>query len=162
VSTVSTVILLVSAAALAGLWSGLLLTVTKLLHPMFTGRDARGFAEDLGRFLPIARRSPTNYVLVLGMVITAVAALVAVWDRPGDAVFVLVATGLVLVVIGAVLVSRYLAEPNYDVILGWDPAAPPTDWRVAQRRYVCLNWIRGAFVWSAFGCFLAAICVEVA
>lgn len=32
---------------------------------MFATGDGAGFATDLGRFLPIARRSPTNYVLVM-------------------------------------------------------------------------------------------------
>lgn len=49
----------------AGLWSGLLLTLTTILHPMFATGDGAWFATGLGRFLPIARRSPTNYLLVM-------------------------------------------------------------------------------------------------
>ena len=51
--------LLASVVATA-LWSGLLLTLTTLLHPLYVGRDAAGFARDMHRFLPVARRSPTN------------------------------------------------------------------------------------------------------
>jgi hypothetical protein len=49
-----------------GLWSGLLLTLTltTILHPLYAPQEAGGFATDMPRFLPIARRSPTNYVLV--------------------------------------------------------------------------------------------------
>lgn len=38
----------------AGLWSGLLLTVTTILHPMYARQDASAFAADMRRFLPIA------------------------------------------------------------------------------------------------------------
>lgn len=57
------------AVVCAGLWSGLLLTLTTILHPMYAALDGRGFASALGRFLPIARRSSTNYVLVGGLVV---------------------------------------------------------------------------------------------
>lgn len=139
-----------------GLWSGLLLTLTTILHPMFAARDGVGFAADLRRFLPIARRSPTNYVLVIGLVVAPAAALIGLWDQPGEAPFVLTAIGLTLTVAGPLLVSRYLAEPSYDVILGWDPDAIPADWQVTRRRYFALNWVRGVLTWTAFGLFLAA------
>jgi hypothetical protein len=52
--------------------------------------------------------------------------------------------------------SRFLAEPNYEVILDWDPSQPAEEMRAARRRYFALNWARGACTWAAFGCFLAA------
>ena len=140
----------------AGLWSGLLLTLTTILHPMYADRDGAGFATDLARFLPIARRSPTNYLLVAGLVVAPIGALIGLRDEPTGLPFVLTALGLVLTVTGPLLVSRYGAEPNYDVILGWDPAALPTDWRAARRRYFAINWIRAGFTWAAFALFLAA------
>ena len=77
----------------AGLWSGLLLTLTTILHPLYTARDGAGFATDLGRFLPVARRSPTNYALVIGLVVAPVLALVGLRDDPTGAPFVLTALG---------------------------------------------------------------------
>jgi hypothetical protein len=59
-----------------GLWSGLLLTLTTILHPLFAARGPIGFTEDMRRFLPIARRSPTNYVLVLALIASPVIALI--------------------------------------------------------------------------------------
>jgi hypothetical protein len=56
---------LLAAVVATALWSGLLLTLTTILHPLYVRRDAAGFARDMHRFLPIARRSPTNYVLVV-------------------------------------------------------------------------------------------------
>ena len=140
----------------AGLWSGLMLTLTTILHPMFATPDGGRFAADLGRFLPIARTSPTNYVLVIGLVVAPAVALVGLWDDPGGTPFVLTALGLGLTVAGPLLVSRFGAEPNYDVILSWDPAAMPADWRGVQRRWLALNWIRGALTWTAFALFLTA------
>jgi uncharacterized membrane protein len=140
----------------AGLCSGLLLTLTTILHPVYTSRDASGFAADLGRFLPVARHSPTNYALVIGLVVAPVLALVGLRDDPTGAPFVLTALGLVLTITGPLLVSRLFSEPNYDVILGWDPADVPADWQDVRRRWITLNWVRAACTWVAFALFLAA------
>ena len=154
---------LAATITFVGLWSGLLLTITTLLHPMFRAGTDRDLRLDLGRFLPVARRAPTNYVLVVGMVLAPVASLITLRDRTTSATFVLVAIGLALVLIGAVAISRWVAEPNYDVLLGWDPATPlPNGWARARRRYFRCNWLRGAFVWTAFACFVVATASEVA
>jgi hypothetical protein len=50
----------------------------------------------------------------------------------------------------------YIAEPNYELMLAWDPGAMPADWEARRRRYFALNWIRAAATWVAFGLFLAA------
>ena len=139
-----------------GLWSGLLLTLTTLLHPMYEPRDGRGFAEDMRRFLPIARRSPTNYILVVLLLVAPVVALVGLWSQHTGAPFVLTAVGLALTVVGPLVTSRYAAEPDYEIILAWDPGAVPREWTVARGRYFRLNWIRAALTWSAFAVFVAA------
>jgi hypothetical protein len=146
----------------AGLWSGLLLTLTTILHPLYAPQDGRGFATDMRRFLPIARRSPTNYVLVGGLLVAPVVALIGLRQEPTGAPFVLTAVGLATTVGGPLLTSRFLAEPNYEVILGWDPEAVPADWRVARARYFRLNWIRAGLTWLAFALFLAAAYVHLA
>ena len=141
---------------LAGLWSGLLLAVISLLHPLYAAQDGGAFAAELQRFLPIARRSPTNWVAVIGLVLAPAAALYALRDDPSGASFVLTALGLACTITGPLLVSRFLAEPNYAVILGWNPAAMPAGWQAVRRRYFRWNWVRGVFTWAAFGLFLAA------
>jgi hypothetical protein len=140
----------------AALWSGLLLTLTTILHPMFAARDAAGFTEDMRRFLPIARRSPTNYVLVVALILSPIVALVGLWDQVGSAPFILTSAGLAATVTGPLLMSSLLAEPNYAVILSWDPAAVPEDWGIARRRYFRLNWIRGVLTWLALTLFVVA------
>jgi hypothetical protein len=147
-------LLLLLCVLLAGLWSGLLLTVTTLLHPMFRAMDGRRFALEMERFLPIAQRSPTNWILVVGLLLAPVASLVAL--RDGTTAFVLTAVGLAACVAGPLLVSRFLAEPNYAVILAWDPEAMPADWTRTRRLYFRLNWVRALATWSAFGLFAAA------
>jgi len=84
---------------------------------MYRRQDGSGFAEDMRRFLPIARRSPTNYVLVVALLIAPSVALVGLRGQPAGASFILTAAGLAAIIVGPVLTSRYLAEPNYDVIL---------------------------------------------
>jgi len=140
----------------AGLWSGLLLTLTTILHPMYAAQPVGGFARDMRRFLPIARRSPTNYILVCALFLTPIVALVGLRGDPSGAPFILTAAGLAATVSGPLLTSKFLAEPNYEVILGWDPDAVPSDWPVARERYFRLNWIRAVLTWIAFALFLAA------
>ena len=140
----------------AGLWSGLLLTLTTILHPMFAQRDGDGFLADMRRFLPIARRSPTNYVLVLALIGAPILALIGLGDMPGSAPFVLTAVGLGATVAGPLLTSALLAEPNYAVILGWRPGALPPNWRAVRTRYYLLNWIRAVLTWTALAAFLTA------
>jgi hypothetical protein len=138
------------------LWSGLLLTLTTILHPMFASRSAAGFTEDMRRFLPIARKSPTNYVLVVALVASPVVALVGLRSEAGSAPFVLTAAGLAATVAGPLLASIRLAEPNYAVIMSWDPDAVPADWQTTRARYCRFNWIRAALTWLALVLFTAA------
>src|ERR1051326_1578947 len=126
----------------AGLWSGLLLTLTTILHPMFASSEAGSFAEDMRRFLPIARRAPVNYFLVVMLVAAPILALIGLRGEPASAPFILTAAGLAATIGGPLLTSRYLAEPNYRIILSWDPTAVPGDWRIARDRYFRLNWIQ--------------------
>ena len=146
----------------AALWSGLLLTLTTSLHPMYKAQEASGFADDMRRFLPVARRSPTNYILVLALLIAPIISLVGLWDQPRSAPFILTAIGYAAIVVGPLLTSRFMAEPNYDVILAWDPEAVPSDWLAVRRKYFRLNWLRGALTWSALGLFVAATYVYIA
>jgi hypothetical protein len=145
------------SVAAAGLWSGLLLTITTILHPMFAAGDGRAFSLDMRRFLPIARSAPVNYVLVVLLVLAPVVALIGLRDDVRSAPFVLTAAGLVSTVTGPLLMSRLLAEPNYAVILGWDPDAVPGDWQRTRTRYFALNWLRGALTWLAFVLFAVAM-----
>ncbi|GAA4739366.1 hypothetical protein [Actinomycetospora chibensis] len=147
---------LIASVVATALWSGLLLMLTTVLHPLYARRDAVGFARDMHRFLPIARRSPTNYLLVVAMIVAPVVALVGLWPPPPGVPFVLTALGLALIVAGPLLTSRFGAEPNYAVILAWDPEAPPSDWREVRARYLRLNWIRGAATWTALALFVVA------
>jgi hypothetical protein len=135
---------LVASVVFSGLWSGLLAMLTLVMHPMLAQMDGPEFARFLRAFLPTARHAPINYVAVLGMIVAPVVALVGLADDPGQAPFILAAIGLVLTVAGPLLVSNRLAEPNYDVMLAWDPTAMPADWQAKRSRYFALNWIRAA------------------
>jgi hypothetical protein len=148
---------LAACVVFSGLWSGLLAMLTLVMHPMLAAMNGRDFALFLRAFLPSARNAWFNYAAVIGMIVAPIVALVALGDDPGDATFVLVAIGLVLTVTGPLLVSNRLAEPNYDVLLAWDPEAIPAHWEAGRRRYFALNWVRAAATWTAFALFLAAL-----
>jgi hypothetical protein len=158
----STEIFLTISVVAAGLWSGLLLTLTTILHPMFASRDDAGLSEDLHRFLPVARKSPTNYVLVAFLVLAPVASVVSLWSDFGSTAFVLAAVGTALTLIGPLAMSSQLAEPNYDVLLAWEGGQEPAEWPQARQKYFLYNWLRAGITWVAFACFIAATAVYVA
>jgi hypothetical protein len=149
-------IALLATVVAVALWAGLLLMLTTILHPVYLGQDASGFAEGMSRFLPIARRSPTNDALIAGIVLGPVVALVGLAPGPVGAPLVLTAVGLALVVAGPLLTSRLGAEPDDDVVLAWDPAAPPPDWLTARARWVHLNRLRATATRIALVLFVLA------
>jgi hypothetical protein len=150
---------LVASVVFTGLWSGLLLMLTTVLHPVMESMDGRGFARFLHQFLPPARKAVSNYVAVLGMLFASLIALVALASGSGGTPLALTAIGFALVVAGPLLVSNRLAEPLYDVMLAWDQDAPPADWEATRAHYFAINWIRSGCTWAAFGLFLAALVV---
>jgi hypothetical protein len=86
------------------------------------------------------------------------------WACGGDftaAPFLLTAFGLAATIAGPLLTSSLYAEPNYEVILSWDPQAVPEDWRIARARWLRLNWIRTALTLLALVLFSAATYLHV-
>jgi hypothetical protein len=147
---------LVACVVFAGLWSGLLAMLTLVMHPMLRDMSGSDFDRFLQSFLPHARKAPFNYIEVIGMLAAPVVALFALGTSAGTP-FVLTAIGLVLTVGGPLLVSNRLAEPNYDVMLAWNPDALPAGWEKVRTRYFTYNWLRFGATWAAFALFLAAL-----
>ena len=148
---------LAAAVVFSGLWSGLLATLTLLMHPMLKAMDGRGFENFMRAFLRVGRKSWFNYACALGMAIAPIIALVILWDDRGSTPFVLTAIGLAFVVFGVYVVSNVWKEPHYDVILSWEPDAMPADWQAGRRKYFTINWIQATATWTAFGPFLGAL-----
>jgi hypothetical protein len=147
---------LIASVVFSGVWSGLLAMLTMVMHPMLARMDGAEFTRFLQAFLPVARQAPINYAAIAGMVVSPVVALLTIDDR-GGAAFLLTAIGLGLTIAGPLLVSNRLAEPNYDVMLAWEPDRIPAGWEAIRRKYFALNWVRAAATWVAFGLFLAAL-----
>jgi hypothetical protein len=148
---------LAASVVFSGLWSGLLGTLTTILHPMLGAMGGRDFRNFMGAFLGFARKAWFNYVCAIGMGVAPIVALVTLWDDPGSTSFLLTAIGLGSVIFGVYIVSNVWKEPHYDVMLAWDPEAMPADWEAGQRRYFAINWIQAAATWSAFALFLVAL-----
>jgi hypothetical protein len=147
---------LVASVVFTGLFSGLYGMLNLIFHQVMGAMDGPEFARFLRRFLTVARKSPFNYVVVIGMIVAPAVALIAM-DDAGSTPFVLTAIGLVLTLGGNAAVSNRIAEPNYDRMLAWDPDRMPEDWQEVRRFYFRLNWIRAISTWTAFGLFLAAL-----
>ena len=75
----------------------------------------------------------------------------------GSPELVLTLLGLHTFWCGPILTSRFLVEPIYDVFLGWQPDAPPTDWRTTRNRYFRFNVVRSIGSVLAFVCFVVAL-----
>jgi hypothetical protein len=86
---------------------------------------------------------------------------VADWALLASVVFSGLWSGLLAMLV--LILHRMLAGTDgpgfahFDVMLAWDPAAPPAGWEAARRRYFALDWIRAAATWIAFALFLAAL-----
>jgi hypothetical protein len=147
---------LLASVVLTGLFSGLYGMLNFILHQVMRVMDGPEFARFLRGFLAVARKSPFNYVVVIGMVLAPAVALIAT-DDASSTRFVLTAIGLALTLGGNAVVSNRIAEPTYDRMLAWDPDRMPAEWEEVRRYYFKLNWIRAASTWAAFALFLAAL-----
>ena len=128
-----------------------------VMHPMLAPMNGADFERFLRAFLPVARKAWFNYVCAIGMAVAPTVALVSLRDDASSIPFVLTAIGLAIVIVGVYVVSNVWKEPLYDVMLAWDPAAMPTGWRAARRRYFAINWIQTAVTWTVFALFLVAL-----
>ena len=130
------------------------------MRPMLAamnGRDFRNFMEEFLRFAGHSSGKVYNLAWSLVMAIGPIVALALLWDDPGSTSFILTAIGLGIVLVGIWLVSNVWKTPTYNVILSWDPAAPPADWEAVRQRYFRINWIQLAVTWAAFALFLVAL-----
>jgi hypothetical protein len=134
-----------------------LVAVVALLQQTLKPLSASEFATVMRHFLPVARKAPANYALVLTPLLLPPVALALAWDQVASPWFSLTLVGWLSFVFGPFLTSRFGAEPLYDVILGWPAQAPPADWQTIRERYFRLNLVRLIGSGSAFLLFLLAI-----
>ena len=145
---------------LSGLASGLLGMLCMIMRPLLATMDGPGFRNWMETFLQFAGKSwgkAYNFAWSIGMTIGPIVALVLLWEDPGSTSFMLTAIGLAVVIVGVLIVSNLWKTPTYNVILAWDPAAMPADWRVGRQRYFTINWIQLVTTWSAFTLFVLAL-----
>jgi hypothetical protein len=141
----------------SGLFSGLLVAVLALLQQILKGLSGREFTVVMQRFLPLARRAPVNYTLVLTSVVAPLTALLLGIGPIGSPRFVLTLAGMLVFLLNPLLTSTFAAEPLYNVILGWHPATPPADWERSRERYFRVNWLRLSGSLLSFLLLLAAL-----
>ncbi|MFP2904717.1 hypothetical protein ACLESD_06605 [Pyxidicoccus sp. 3LFB2] len=141
----------------SGLFSGLLAAVLFLLQKLLKGLTGAEFTVVMQRFLPVARKAPVNQVLVVVSMVAPVLALVLGRGQLGSARFLLILVGALVFVAGTFAVSRYAAEPLYDVILAWDARALPGDWLAVRQRYFRINQVRLVSSSLAFLLLLLAV-----
>lgn len=149
-------ILLGLSVIAAGLFTGLLVAVVALLQQTLKPLSASEFTTVMRHFLPIARKAPVNYALVLTPMLAPPVALALAWEQITSPLFSLTLAGWLAFLLGPFFTSRFGAEPLYDVILAWSVQSPPADWRVFRERYFRLNLIRLIGSSLAFLFFLLA------
>jgi hypothetical protein len=148
---------LLGAAVLStGLFTGLLMTVLFLFERALRDLSGPEFALVMQRFLKITRTHPLNYAMVLISGLAPIAVLVMLRYNPDSFAFLLTTAGLIAFWCGPILTSRFVAQPVYGVLLGWETDAPPQDWLEARDRYFRANVVRGLGSAAAFVCFVIA------
>jgi hypothetical protein len=139
-----------------GLFTGLLMTVLFFFERALRDLSGSEFALVMQSFLKITRTHPLNYAMVLISGLAPAAVLVMLRENPGSPAFVLTAAGLLAFWCGSILPSTFIAQPLYEVFMGWEIDAPPQDWREARDRYFRVNVLRGLGSAVAFVCFVIA------
>jgi uncharacterized membrane protein len=150
-------IILIVAVISTGLFTGLLMTILAFFQKALKALTASEFTLVVHRFLGVVRTRPLNYGLVTTSMLAPIAALFMLRESAGGPTFVLVLAGWMAFGVGTVFVSRFFAEPIYDVFLSWKTQSPPEDWREARDRYFRLNVIRGLGSGTAFVLFLVSL-----
>ena len=141
-----------------GLFTGLLMTVVFFFQKALRDLSGPQFALVMQRFLAITRTHPLNYAMTLISGFVPIVTLIMLRQQLGSGAFLFTLGGLLAFWGGIILTSRYVAEPLYDVFVGWDADAPPDDWRRARERYFRLNnAIRGPCSAVAFICYVVAL-----
>lgn len=154
----TTIYLLLGLSIIAsGLFTGLLTAVVALLQQTLKPLSASEFTTVMRHFLPIARKAPVNYALVLTPMLVPPVVLVLAWDQMANPLFGLTLVGWLAFLFGPFLTSRFGAEPLYDIILSWPVQSPPADWQIFRERYFRLNLIRLIGSSLAFLLFLGAL-----
>ncbi len=144
----------------SGLSAGFLGALCTIIRPMQAAMDGRGFRNFMEAFLRYADHGQGqvyNLAWAAVPVVGSIVALVLLWDDPGSTSFILTAIGLGVVLLGIWLVSNAWKTPTYNLILSWDPEAPPADWEAGRQRYFAINWIQMVVTWAAFALFLVAL-----
>src|ERR1051326_493689 len=126
---------------------------TSFVLTAMEGPDFRSFMTAFLRYADHGLGKVYNYAWSLGMSVGPAPALVFLWEDRGSTSFVLTAIGVGVVLVGVYVVSNVWKEPEYKVILGWNPDALPADWREGRRRYFAINWIQLAATWTAMALF---------
>jgi len=151
---------LVASVFLSGLAAGLLGMLSTIMRPMMAAMEGRDFRSFMAAFLRYADHGlgkAYNYAWSLGMSIGPAVALVFLWDDRGSTSFVLTAIGLGVVLVGVYAVSNVWKEPEYKVILEWNPDSLPSTWQADRERYFAINWIQLGTTWTALALFLVAL-----
>jgi uncharacterized membrane protein len=150
--------LMVITVLSTGLFTGLLMTVVFFFQKALRDLSGPQFALVMQRFLAITRTHPLNYAITLISGFVPIVTLIMLRQHLGSGAFLFTLGGLLAFWGGIILTSRYVAEPLYDVFVGWDADAPPYDWQRARERYFRLNnAIRRPCSAVAFICFVVAL-----
>ncbi|HEX2907655.1 MAG TPA: anthrone oxygenase family protein [Phototrophicaceae bacterium] len=154
-------VLLALATLTSGIFTGLIFTMLDVMQPILNQQSGAEYTALMQNIISSGRRSRVVLVSLLGTILIALAALVLmVSQNQIKLAFWLTLAGWLAFVVGALGISRFAAEPLYDVIMGWKPSAPPADWPQYRQRWYQLNLMRGTGALAAFVLFLVALLVR--
>lgn len=137
-----------------GLFTGLLLTMMFIFQPVLNQLSATEYAEQMQRFLQVARRAPLNIILMCTSLLAPIPTLFGFYQSSNWLAFGQVLCGVTIFFIGMFLVSRFFNEPLYDEISSWSIKEPPVNWQTTRQKWHFLNLIRVCASGAAFLLFL--------
>lgn len=147
---VATMLLSIMTAC-TGLFCGFIVAMTSVVQAMLDDLSAAEYARVMQRIIERGRQSVIVKILLLLPLALSIVVLVLTWQN--RSVFLLTLTGALVFFAGALLVSRQIAEPLYDVMMNWDIEALPPDWGMCRQRWLQINLIRAASAFAAFVLF---------
>ncbi len=134
--------LLILLLILNSLFCGFILAMATVVQKALESLDYRGYCAAMGGIIASGRKSKTVLVLIFLPILLYIAVPVFAWQELSTLFRILIVGAGVLYLSGALLASRYWAEPLYDRIMALPEAEVTGEWKEFRKRWRRINLVR--------------------
>lgn len=135
-------IVLIIATISSATFAGVIAAMAGVIQWMLNDLNYAGYRVAMQGIIWQGRRSPIIWILLLTPIVSSGVALYLLAAEANQTVFWLVITGAGLYLLGAILVSRILNEPFYDVVMQWEADTEPENWQKMRMKWFRYNILR--------------------